>query len=298
MSLLITNIYSNIPKFIQRVKNNDNVRFETITDLSYDCKKKIRLNIRVKLNKIDNDCYKCTRPINNLISDYNSKNNLKNVLLGLQPTGCNPVLSDDSNKIYMLIKDFTILEDVILTKNKSQNLYITFCDIYNSCYINTVNADTFGTFELITGNPLFADVLQVETPCHFINRLIKSLMNKTVYIIIEVNADTKFILTDDTTNININNLRFNVTCNDYNYETPHFLLKNNIYMLACTISSNEISAYINNSMVCKKGEYYHYTKNNDISLQLANCIVHSVEINDNIHYDNKIYINIKNKFKC
>lgn len=303
MSLLITNIYSSIPKFIEHIKNTGNIIFDDISDLSCDRTKKIRLNIKIKLNKVDKDRYQCNRPLTKIISDYNSKNNLKNVLSKSQPTGCNPILSDDNNNIYVLIKDFTILNDVILTKNKSQNLYITYCDEYNPCCNNVIELNKFGTFELISGNPLFTNVLQIDNTCVFTNPLVKSLMNKTVYITIKINEDTAFTLTDNITNINISNNRFNINCNYNNYETPSFLLNdiyhsNDIYILACTITPEEISTYINHKSIPKKGNYIEIMNNiqNNIILTTSKCCIYSIEIIDEIHNNEKIKYKLLNLF--
>jgi hypothetical protein len=299
MSLMLGNVYT-IQHNNLYTKELPIPKFSTIEDRALNDTGQITLHIKVKLkkNKIRNN-YICPRSLSNILIHVNQneilnyQNDLSNVINYKSPTGFNPILSDDEDKIYKLDTDFIISGNVILTLI-SKPLYITFCELYNVEKINEVVDSNFGEFVIQQGNPTFDDSMVVsDTTTILIDKSTKSLMNKTVYIAINIENTTDLLITDYITNIIYSNKEFYICSNNYPYyETPHFSLKNGLHVIVCMISSTEITIYYDDEPIPKIGDYFNYTDQNEIKLSLLNSSLYCINTYDELHNIKKMKYNI------
>jgi hypothetical protein len=296
MSLLISGIYSFKFNSVY-TKDLPVPYFDIIEDKLLNDTNQIRLNLKVKLYPSKHDGqYKCNRSLDYILvyNGYsNTDNDLSNIVNNKQPTGYNPVLTDDYNNIYKLNTDFVVSGNLILTTIKKQ-LYLTFCEIYSGIESNKISDGTFGSFELRSGNPIFnTNSLDVTTECILDNNSIKSLLHKTIYIVISLNISTSLLLSDSYTNIVLDGGNFYICSNVVPYrETAHFITSGTTCILTCVITPDEITTYYNNETVPKNGLYFNYTVDTDVVLTVSSSSIFAINIYNEVHTANKIAYNV------
>ena len=259
--------------------------FPIIGDLQQDESKTIVLNLKIPITHVCKNIYTCERPLDDIVflNDYD----LRNVLLGKQPAGYNPLISDSRGKIYTFHKDFSIDTTFyirIIAPSSVLPLYITYCTYYNVERKCTISS-SLKYFTLLLGNPIFSlNNMTVNSLCKFKSDYVTCLYNTTIYIGICIKDNTSLLLTDSTTNIEIKDDYVSIT--DGHFHTVPELLKHTNYIFVCTISSDiQLYTYQN---IPKTGLYYSYSVNSPVILTLENCNLFCISIYNEIHTKNKM----------